>query len=74
MKIYIRRKTHVCNSLVTLMLKKVRLRINGRFEATHKLLMEISSLIMEKSWNNHGILISNFFGNPVKRCAILTSF
>ena len=26
--------------------------------------MEISLLMMEKSWNNHGILILNFCGNP----------
>ena len=26
--------------------------------------MEISLLIMEKSWNNHGISIWNFCGNP----------
>ena len=33
-------------------------------EAAHKIIMEISLLIMEKSWNNHGILILNFCGNP----------
>ena len=32
--------------------------------ATHKIIMEISLLIMEKSWNNHGIWILNFCGNP----------
>ena len=36
----------------------------GRLEAAHKQILEISLLIMEKSWNNHGILISNFLGNP----------
>ena len=61
MKIYTKRKTHAYNSLVTFKLKKV---IYGRLEATHKIIMEISSLIMEKSWNNHGILILNFCGNP----------
>ena len=33
--------------------------------AAHKIIMEISLLIMEKSWNNHGIWILNFCGNPV---------
>ena len=42
----------------------VKVRINGRLEAAHKMIMEISLLIIEKSWNNHGILISNFCGNP----------
>ena len=37
----------------------------GRSEVEHKLIMEISLLIMEKSWNNHGILIVNLCGNPV---------
>ena len=32
--------------------------------AAHKIIMEISLLIMEKSWNNHGIWILNFCGNP----------
>ena len=41
------------------------MQINGRLEAAHKIFMEISLLIMEKSWNNHGILILNFCGNPV---------
>ena len=36
----------------------------GRLEVAHKLIMEISLLIMEKSWNNHGILIVNLCGNP----------
>ena len=27
------------------------MRINGRLEAVHKIIMEISLLIMEKSWN-----------------------
>ena len=40
------------------------MRINGRLEAAHKIFMEISLFIMEKSWNNHGILILNFCGNP----------
>ena len=35
--------------------------------AAHKIIMEISLLIMEKSWNNHGIWILNFCGNPVYR-------
>ena len=42
----------------------VKVRINGRLEAAHQIIMEISLLIMEKSWNNNGILISNFCGNP----------
>ena len=68
MKIYKKRKTHAYNSLVTLIrLKKVKVRIKGRLEAAYKLIMEISLLIMEKSWNNHGILISNFCGNPELR-------
>ena len=33
-------------------------------KAAHKIIMEISLLIMEKSWNNHGIWILNFCGNP----------
>ena len=37
----------------------------GRSEVAHKLIMEISLLIMEKSWNKHGILIVNLCGNPV---------
>ena len=59
-----KRKTHVDDSLVLFRLKMVKVRINGRLEAAHKIIMEISLLIMEKSWNNHGILISNFCGNP----------
>ena len=31
----------------------------------HKIIIEIPLLIIEKSWNNHGILILNFCGNPV---------
>ena len=62
-----KRKTHVDNSLVLFRLKMVKVRINGRLEASHKIIMEISLLIMEKSWNNHGILISNFCGNPVNK-------
>ena len=50
MNIYKERKTQACiNSLVTFRLKKVR--INGTMEAAHKIIMEISLLIMEKSWN-----------------------
>ena len=59
-----KRKTHVDKSLVLFRLNMVKVRINGRLEAVHKIIMEISLLIMEKSWNNHGILISNFCGNP----------
>ena len=33
-------------------------------QAAHKIIMEISLLVMEKSWNNHGIWILNFCGNP----------
>ena len=29
------------------------------------MIMEITLLIMEKSWKNHGILFLNFCGNPV---------
>ena len=65
MKKYNRKKTHAYNSLPTFKLKKVKEQINGRLEAAHKIIMEISLLIMEKSWNNHGILILNFCGNPV---------
>ena len=36
----------------------------NKWEAAHKIIMEILLLIMEKSWNNHGNLISNFCGNP----------
>ena len=32
-------------------------------QAAHKIIMEISLLVMEKSWNNHGIWILNFCGN-----------
>ena len=28
------------------------------------MIMEITLLIMEKSWKNHGILFLNFCGNP----------
>ena len=59
-----KRKTHADNSLVVFRLKMVKVQINGRLEAAHRIIMEISLLIMEKSWNNHGILISNFCGNP----------
>ena len=30
-----------------------------------KEVMESSNLVMEKSWKSHGILFSNFCGNPV---------
>ena len=60
-----KRKTHVDNSLVLFRLKMMKGRKNGRLEAGHKIIMEISLLIMEKSWNNHEILISNICGNPV---------
>ena len=42
----------------------MKVRIDGWLEAANKMLMEISLLNMEKSWNNHGILILNFCGNP----------
>ena len=29
------------------------------------MIMEITLMIMEKSWENHGILFLNFCGNPV---------
>ena len=45
--------------------KKVKVQIKGRLDAAYKIIMEITFLIMEKSWNNHGILFSNFCGNPV---------
>ena len=64
MKIYKEKKTHAYNSLAMFRLKKVKVRINERLEAAHKIIMEISLLIMEKSWNNHGIFILNFCGNP----------
>ena len=68
MKLYKERKTHACiYSLVTFRLKKAKVGINGTLEAAHKIIMEISFLIMEKSWNNHGIMIFNFCGNPDKR-------
>ena len=57
MKIYKKRKTHTDYNLVTFRLKKVKVRINWRLEAAHKIIMEISLLIMEKSWNNHGIIM-----------------
>ena len=41
-------------------------------KAAHKIIMEISLLMMEKSWNNHGIWILNFCGNPVNRVARIT--
>ena len=65
MSIYKKKKTHAYNSLATLRLKKMKVLINGRLEAgPHKIIMEILLLIMEKSWNNHGIFILNFCGNP----------
>ena len=33
-------------------------------EAVH-IVMEITLLIMEKSWKNHGIVFLNSYGNPV---------
>ena len=63
-KIYKKKKTHAYNSLATFRLKKVKVRINWRLEAAYKLIMEISLSIMEKSWNNYGIFILNFCGNP----------
>ena len=66
MKIYKKKKTRAYNSLATFRLKKVKVHINGRLKARHKIIMEISLLIMEKSWNNHGILILDFCGNPVR--------
>ena len=67
MKIYKKKKTHAYYSLATFRPKKAKVQINGRLEAAHKIIMEISLLIMEKSWNNHGILILNFCGNPVNK-------
>ena len=67
-KICKKRKTHADDSLVTFRLKKVKMQISGWLEAGHKIIMEISLLNMEKSWNNHGILILNICGNPVFRC------
>ena len=49
----------------------VKVRINGRLEAAQKIIMEIPSFIMEKSWNNHGILILNFCGNPADSVIII---
>ena len=63
-KIYKKKRTHAYSSLATFGLKKVKVRINGRLEATNKIIMEISLSIIEKSWNNHGIFILNFYGNP----------
>ena len=40
-------------------------------QAAHKIIMEISLLVMEKSWNNHGIWILNFCGNPVSKLSPL---
>ena len=36
----------------------------GRLEAMHQKVMEITLLIMKKSWKNHGIVFLNFCGNP----------
>ena len=41
-KIYKKKKTHAYNSLATFKLKKVKVRVNGRLEAAHKIIMEIS--------------------------------
>ena len=60
-----KKKTHAYYSLASFRPKKAKVGINGRLEAAHKIIMEISLLIMEKSWNNHGILILDFCGNPV---------
>ena len=35
-------------------------------KAALKIIMEISFLIMEISWNSHGIWILSFCGNPAK--------
>ena len=32
--------------------------------ARKEVLMESSNLVLEKSWKSHGILFSNFSGNP----------
>ena len=74
MKICKKKKTHAYNSLATFRLNKVKVHINGRLKATYKIIMEISLLIMEKSWNNHGILILNFSGNPAFICSVDHSF
>ena len=37
----------------------------GRLDAAREMIMEITILILEKSWKNHGILFFNFCGNPV---------
>ena len=67
MKLYKKKKTRAYNSLATFKLKMVKVHINGRLKAAHKIIMEILLLIMEKSWNNHGILILNFCGNPARQ-------
>ena len=36
----------------------------GGWRPSVKMIMEITLLIMEKSWKNHGILFLNFCGNP----------
>ena len=51
MKIYKKKKSHAYNSFATFRLKNVKVRINWRLEAAHKIIMEISLLILEKSWN-----------------------
>ena len=51
MKIYKKKKTRAYNSLATFRLKKVKVHINWRLKAVHIIIMEISLLIMEKSWN-----------------------
>ena len=50
-KIYKMKKTHAYISLATFRLKKLKVRMNGKLEAAHKIIMEILLLIMEKSWN-----------------------
>ena len=42
MKIYKKKKTRAYNSLATFRLKKVKVHINGRLKARHKIIMEIS--------------------------------
>ena len=51
MKIYKKKKTHAYNILATLRLKKVKVQIDVRLEAAHRIIMEIPLLIMEKLWN-----------------------
>ena len=37
----------------------------GGWRPCIKMVMEITLLIMEKSWKNHGIVFLNICGNPV---------